>query len=379
MSALAPLTSLAQSTSSSIDNFISLKMKESRIVGIGAAIVKDREVVWAKGYGFADKENKIPFTPNSIMNLGGISKSATAFSVMKAVQDGIVELDEDINNYLPFKVSNPFYPDEKITIRQIITNTSSIVDRSAVYDSSYYYGGDAPEPLGEFVKNYLTSSGKYYDKANFLDKKPGSAYKYSNIASGLVAYIVEVTSGIPFNEYSKQTLFDPLEMHNTGWFYSEIDQKKLAKLYDKKGDSIMAVTPYGLTTYPDGGLRTSVSELSKFMICLMNRGTYQNKTILKTEFANQMLPQPITEANLSNSESKKITDGFYLYKSSRPNTVGGNGYDPGVRSRMWFDTNDDIGVIVFSNTSLSGEDYKSYFMDIYHQIWKYALEIKNGE
>lgn len=226
-------------------------------------------------------------------------------------------------------------------------------------------------------KKYVTPSSKYYNKENFVDKKPGSFYQYSNIASGLAAYTIEVASGIPFNEYSKQVLFDPLHMDNTGWFFSEVNQKEHAKLYDKVGDSIKVVMTYGLTTYPDGGLRTSVSELSKFMICLMNEGMYNDKTILNAEFASQILPQPIADIDSSNSDVTKFTDGFYLYKSSRSNNIGANGFDPGIRSRMWFDLKDNLGVILFTNTSFSGEDYDSYFMGIYNELWKYALELKN--
>lgn len=154
---LPSLKLVAQNTSSLIDSFIPLKMKESGMVGIGAAIIENGKVVWTQGYGFADKEKKIPFTPNTIMNIGGISKTITAFSIMKAVQDSIVELDEDINKYLPFRVVNPFYPNEKITLRQFLTHTSSIVDRRVTYDSSYYYGRDSPEPLGEFEKKICNS------------------------------------------------------------------------------------------------------------------------------------------------------------------------------------------------------------------------------
>src|SRR5688500_6874366 len=92
----------------SIDTFIENIMKESGMVGLGAAIILDRKVVWTKGYGYADKDNKAPFTPNTIMNIGSISKTFTGVSLMRAAEDKKVSLDEDINSYLPFKVVNPF-------------------------------------------------------------------------------------------------------------------------------------------------------------------------------------------------------------------------------------------------------------------------------
>ena len=82
-------------------------MDEAGIVGLGAAIIVDKKVVWMKGYGFADKARAVPFTPDTVMNIGSISKTFTGVAMMRAVQEGKLSLDEDINSYLPFKVVNP--------------------------------------------------------------------------------------------------------------------------------------------------------------------------------------------------------------------------------------------------------------------------------
>ena len=90
-----------------IDRFIEQRMDEAGMVGLGAAIIVDKKVVWMKGYGFADKERAVPFTPDTVMNIGSISKTFTGVALMHAVQEGKLSLDEDINAYLPFKVVNP--------------------------------------------------------------------------------------------------------------------------------------------------------------------------------------------------------------------------------------------------------------------------------
>ena len=88
-------------------------MDEAGIVGLGAAIIVDKKVVWMKGYGFADRARAVPFTPDTVMNIGSISKTFTGVALMHAVQEGKLSLDEDINAYLPFKVVNPHYPNEE--------------------------------------------------------------------------------------------------------------------------------------------------------------------------------------------------------------------------------------------------------------------------
>ncbi len=121
----------------SIDAVVNNRMTELGLVGVGAAIVVDKRVVWMKGYGFADKANRVPFTPETVMNVGSISKTITGVALMRAVQDGKLSLDEDVNRYLPFKVVHPSFPDARITLRQLATHTSGISDRWEVYETTW--------------------------------------------------------------------------------------------------------------------------------------------------------------------------------------------------------------------------------------------------
>ena len=225
------ITKATTDLKTSIDSLMEKKMNETGIVGIGAAISIDKKLVWAQGYGYADMENKIPFTPSTIMNIASISKTFTGICIMKAVEDGKVSLDEDINTYLPFKVINPNFPNEKITLRHLATHTSGLADRYPFYtDSTYFYGGNKPEALGEFLKNYFLPNGKYYSKDNFLKSKPGTYRDYSNIGAGLAGYIVELRTGKKLNEYGKQHIFKPLKMANSGWSLAEINTNNHTKL-----------------------------------------------------------------------------------------------------------------------------------------------------
>ena len=187
-----------------IDRFIEQRMSEAGIAGLGAAIIVHKKVVWMKGYGFADRARAVPFTPDTVMNIGSISKTFTGAALMHAVQEGKLSLDEDINTYLPFKVVNPHYPNGRITLRHLATHTSGITDRWAIYEGTYHYG-DAPEPLGEFLKSYFIPGEAGYSKDNFLNVKPGTHREYSNIAAGLAGYIVELAVGEKLNAYTSAT------------------------------------------------------------------------------------------------------------------------------------------------------------------------------
>ena len=364
-------------TNNTIDTIIERKMKELGIVGIGAAIIINKKLVWAQGYGYADKENKIPFTPSTIMNIASISKTFTGVCIMKAVEEGKVSLDEDINTYLPFKVINPNFPNEKITLRHLATHTSGLADRYPFYtDSTYFYGGTKPEPLDEFLKNYFLPGGKHYSKDNFLKSKPGTYRDYSNIGAGLAGYIIELKTGKKLNEYGKQHIFKPLKMSNSGWSLAEINSNDHAKLYEKKGDGIFPIQLYEGTTYPDGGVRTSVNELSKFFICLLNDGEFNKTRILKKKTIDEMLRFQFNESNKpENINLGKLNSGIFWATKMGATRIGHNGSDPGVRTFMLSDLTKEIGVVLFFNTSLTDEEEGKFF-NIYDEFYKYALDLK---
>lgn len=360
----------------SIDSFIQSKMKESGIVGIGASIIIDKKLVWTNGYGYSDKEAKAPFTPSTIMNIASVSKTFTGVCMMKAVEEGIVSLDEDINNYLPFKVINPNFPGEIITLRHLATHTSSITDRQVVYDSTYYYGGRIPEPLGEFLKGYFTHDGKNYSNENFLNAKPGTNREYSNIGAGLAGYIIELRTRKTLNEYARKNIFKPLKMRSSGWALNEIDIAKHSKLYEKKGDSIVQIQLYEGTTYPDGGVRTSVQELSNFFISLLNDGKYRKTRILKKETVEEMLRFQYTETNKpENVKLNKVNQGIFWATKLSATRIGHNGSDPRIRTFMLSDLKKEFAIIVFFNTSLD-ENGENVFFAIYEELYNYAKDLK---
>ena len=142
-------------TNAALDALVAKQMAEAGIMGLAAAVIVNRQVVWMKGYGFADWQRTRPFTPATIMNVGSIAKPFTGVAMMRAVQEGKLSLDEDINRYLPFRVVNPHHPTEKITLRHLATHTSGITDRWEVYSRAYHYGGDSPEPLGAVPRAVL--------------------------------------------------------------------------------------------------------------------------------------------------------------------------------------------------------------------------------
>jgi CubicO group peptidase (beta-lactamase class C family) len=377
VSAVASQTpSAAAPADASLDGVVAAKMAEVGIMGLAAAVIVDREVVWSKGYGFADHARTRPFTPDTVMNVGSIAKPFVGVAMMRAVQEGKLALDEDVNRYLPFRVVNPHLPDAKITLRHLATHTSGITDRGEVYARTYHYGGDSPDPLGPFLEQYFTPGGRHYARENFLAAKPGAQRDYSNIGAALAGFIVERAFGEPLNVYTRKTIFVPLGMSRTGWFLSEIDRANHSTLFVSQNGMTIPIPLYGGTTYPDGGVRTTVADLAKFFVALLNDGEYRGVRILDARLAGEMTRFQFTDANRpENYPAKEGNSGLFWRTKLDGTRVGHGGNDPGLQTEMLADVARRDGVILFSNTSLGGADQRAFYV-IFDALWKHGEALR---
>ena len=350
--------------------FIENYIINNHVPGFAASVIKGDEIIWSKAYGYADIENNIPMTINSLMNIASISKTITATAVLQLWEKGVIKLNSDINEYLPISIRNPKFPDEPITIQQILTHTSSIKDGPAYYKS--YACGDPKVTLKYWITNYFNPNSEYYNEDNFFswkpdkDRKPDGTRTYSNVAFGLLGYLVQEITKMDFSEYCNENIFVPLGMYNTSWFLKDIDTKKivvpyvfittdnrdkdwirdLAKCSTQDKDLILnqnfPLCYYSFPNYPDGLIRTSVKELSYFLIAINNGGSFNGKQILKKSTIEMMLTRQI-EGN-----SQGLCWNNWEFKS----LWGHGGGDPGVKTKMFFNPDTKIGMITFQNNNM---------------------------
>ncbi|WP_426284546.1 serine hydrolase domain-containing protein [Luteibacter sp. E-22] len=361
---------------SALDAMVMKRMTDAGMVGVGAAIIVDKKLVWMKGYGYADRERGTPFTPATVMNIGSISKTVTGTAMMLAVEEGKLSLDEDINTYLPFKVVNPYFPTVPITLRQLATHTSSISDRWPVYKNTYHYGGDSPVKLGDFLANYFDKGGTDYAEDNFVKHKPGTYREYSNIGAGLAGFIVERAVGEPLNTYTRRRIFAPLKMDDTAWFLSEVKPSKHARLYVSQMDLAIPIEPYGGTTYPDGGVRTSVADLSKLFMMILDNGKLGDVRVLKEGSVRAMRTLQFNASNKpDNVKLDEKNAGLFWESKFNMTRIGHGGMDPGLKTEMLSSLSGDIGVVLFTNTSVDNDGMKHY-VALFEDLWKQAEAMK---
>ncbi len=332
-----------------LDAFVRAKMRTAHVPGLAACVVSGGEVVWAKGFGWADSGARRRVTADTGFMLASISKTFIATAVMQQVEAGNLSLGADVDTYLPFSVRNPRHPDDPITLQQLLTHTSSIRDRNAVWDDLYTFGHDSPIPLDVFLKGYLVPGGRWWSRRAYSRSAPARSYSYSNIGADLAAYVVESTSGVPFAQYCATHIFAPLGMNATSYKLAGLDRGALAMTYRyvRGSGRYRAYGQYGYPDYPCGQARTSVSQLGRYLALYVNGGAYHGVRLL----------QAATVAEILRPQVGRLYPGqgliWYREKVGGLRVLGHQGSDYGVCTFMFFDPRTRVGAVVLTNSDVS--------------------------
>ncbi|QQS31343.1 MAG: beta-lactamase family protein [Sphingobacteriales bacterium] len=351
-----------------LDEYILDEMNFERFPGASTVIVKDNKIVWIQSYGFADVENAVPVSDSTVFLLASVSKVFTGTAAMQLFENNVIDLDEDVNLYLPWTLSIPGFSGNPVTFRHLMTHTSSIRDNYTVMET-YYDNPDPTISLADCMHRYFSTIGIDYEPgANFLPNAPGSIFEYSNMGTALNGYLVELASGMPFDQYCNLHIFDKLCMNKTSWFFSEFDSAEVARPYQYTGGSYVPYPHYGFADYPDGQLRSNVTDLAKFMIAYLNGGTFGANSILSASSINQMWSPQIPAIDQYQGLNWYQEE---LYHDSGTTWLWGhNGGEMGVSTELYLDPVNKIGVCVLTN----GEGDALYICD---ELYNYALTLNS--
>ena len=328
-----------------LDAFVLDQMRAGRLPGMAAAIVKDGELAWARGFGLANITRGLRATVDVEFMLASVSKTVTGVAVMQAVEDALLGLDDDVGDVLPFAVRNPEHPGDPITTRMLLAHTASLRDNWGVL-GSIYTSGDSPVALGEFMADYFVPGGRHYDaEKNFLASRPGERYEYCNEGVALAAYLVEVASGAGFDAWCDERIFAPLGMDQTSWFLRGLDRSGVAMPYRYVGaeDRFRRYGQYGYPDYPDGQLRTSARALARFLLAFIGLGELDGVRILQEETALEMRRMQFHDVITGQGLI------WYVLHRNGERLLGHNGGDSGVATQMFFRERDGTGVITLAN------------------------------
>jgi len=268
-----------------VNGVVKPAMKEHHSPSGVVMVMKDGQIIFAKGYGFIDVEKRIPVDPfTSLFRPGSISKLFTWVSVMQLIEQGKLDLDVDVNQYLStFQIEDTF-PGQPITLRHIMTHTPGFEDGGL----GYLIGNDVTRimPLAESLAKYQP------DRIN----PPGKHTAYSNYGTALAGLIVANVSGMSFNDYLQKNIFDVLGMKHSS--FAEPLPAGLAENMAKAYSYNAGTDSYEEKNYeiisnfgPAGAMAVSAYDMSLFARALLNDGSLDGRRILQADTLQQMLDQ----------------------------------------------------------------------------------------
>lgn len=354
-----PLKPYINTPQNALDASILSEMRKEKIVGISAAFVIGNRVAWANGYGWADLERGELTTPDTIYRIASVSKTITATALMQLWERGLFGLDDDISNYLGYRVRNPHYPNDKITFKMLLTHTSSILDFGG-------YNAALNSPNPPLLRDLLLPGGTAYSSSTWGSYRPGTKFSYSNFGVGIIGALVEMISGEHFDQYAINHIFRPLGMDASYVLADIVHINNVAVLYHTSGNSMFTpacdylqgrrpqrkayTLPLGnYYIGPAGAVRTSVMDLAKFMIAHMNGGVYDGVRILKKETADLMHQFQWYGSGLEGFY-KQMGLMFHITDSLAGRRLTGHaGEACGLLSDMYFDLDENVGVIFMTN------------------------------
>lgn len=380
------------------------KMEKFRIVGFQAAAVYKDKLIWSEALGYRNLKTKDLVTEKTMFRIASISKLFTSTAIMQLVEKNLVNLDEDISNYLGFKVRNPRYPNSTITLRHLLTHLSSL-NSDDVSNSIYAkFIKEGHLDITIKIEDLLLEGGKFYTSKIWGDWEPGDKTKwmYSNIGAIICGAIIEKTSDLRFDEYIKQSIFEPLHMKNVAFSYSNLikNQHEVANLYELDKDlDVFNITieddqqeeysknywdeyisgTHGGLFEPQGGLRTTAIELSKFLRAHMLNGSFDGSQILKPETSSYMKSIHWSREE-KNHFFSKMGLGFHIshdFLSNYNEMIGHAGEAYGLISNLYWHEDKKFGMIFILNGcqfELNNETRLEVEKEIAEVIYKHVIE-----
>ncbi len=351
-----------------LDSIIFDYQNKELIPGIASLIVKNDNVIWDKNYGHRNLQLQLPVEDSTLFLMASISKTFMATAIMQLWENGLIELDNNINDYLPpgFNVVNPYYPNDTITVKMLMTHTSSLKDNWTIL-WQLYDCGDYPVPYDSFLVNYFTPNRPYYSQLNFHNSRPGQVSDYTNAGSCLLALIVETIAGKPYAEYVRDSIFIPLSMNNSAFFLSELDTNNIATPY------LIPQIPSchtGMAYWPIGQLRTNKFDLSNFAEAYLDGGIFNGNRILDSSTVSMILSDQLGYLNFIGEVQGLI---WITYNTSFDikNLWGHSGGWWGCMTDMVISTAEKWQFLFFLNVA-SPPNYSPGIWDVENQIAKYA-------
>jgi len=317
-----------------LDGFVPYALAAGDIAGAVVVVVKDGEVLLHKGYGYSDLATRAPVDPETtLFRPGSVSKLFTWTAVMQLVEQGKLDLDADVNQYLDFEI--PPRDGKPATLRQVLTHTTGLEEQIRGLITARE---DEVVPLGDALKNWVPRR----------IHSPGGTPAYSNYATALAGYIVERVSGETFDDYIERHIFQPLGMAHSS-FRQPLPPallEKMSKGYAKASEGEPKDYEF-ISLAPAGSLAATGTDMARFMIAHLQDGAFGEARILGEAAAKQMHDT----GQASVGPLNRMMLGFYETSVNGHRAISHGGDTQWFHSDLQLFLDDGIGLFVSMNSS----------------------------
>ena len=344
-----------------ISQLIRQEMAANHIAGMSVALIDDQKVVWADGFGYADKENNKPATAQTLYRVGSVSKLLTATAAMQLAEQQKIDLDRPLKDVLPeFSVRSRFADTAPITPRNLMTHHSGLP-----HDLVKGMFTKNPAPFTDVLQNVKTVDAAY---------PPNQMFSYSNLGVSLLGHAIQRASGIPFADYMQQSVLQPLGMTTARFEPGPAESDLMAKPYS---DGALVKEP-PLRDVPAGGLNASVLDLGRFLAMVFANGRVGETQVLRPESVREMLRAQNTDVPLDLNFHNGLGWMLSTLGSSTIQNAGLVAHHAGAtihyRAQLYALPEQKLGVVVLANSNSAGRSVDR----VATETLGLALEAKTG-
>ncbi len=335
----------APPSATQIDRYIHEQMTRQNIVGLSVAVVQNNEVTYLKGFGAASLKRHTQVTPQTIFDLASCSKSFTAMAVLLLWNDGLIDLDKPLKNYiLEFQLADEAVSDQ-ITVRELLNQTSGLPgdlsEPLAYQKDSNADNGDAMKLLVASLKHLHT------------DRPPGSSFEYTNLNYNLLGALVERVSGMSFDDFMEERIFTPLGMNN-----STLNPVLAASLDRADGHQMLLgkIITRNIPIYPSaqpaGWVMSSAEDIAQWLLVNMNDGRLNGRQVIPPQVIEQMHTPGVDFIDQGDKMSYGM--GWFVGKTNSGEPVTWHSGDtPNFLSEMIILPDRNLGVVMLVNSQTS--------------------------
>ena len=281
-----------------LDKTIRQIMRKKKTPGLALAVTHNDEVIYSKGFGSRNLQQRLPMTSDTLIGIGSITKSFTAFAILKLEEAGKLSIEDSVSEHLPFA---PFASRTEIKIKHLLAHSSGIPAMDAGENSFSFTFGDFSRVYPANIREeFIAHLG---DAEDFIIFKPEEHFFYNNDMYTCLAFIIEQLSGLTFERFIQQEILQPLQMNRAVLTQQALDadpenNAMTGYLFEVRNDVVHAKpsdVPIGGTVQAPGGIYTSMNEMINYAKCLLNSGEFNGVRLLSPEsVAKLFTPQMST-------------------------------------------------------------------------------------